>query len=146
MANDLPAGQTSDLGWLLANLLRRVPHTRCALLASTDGLKRYYHGLDADEADALAAWAAAQSSLARNGGMRFGAGDAVRQVVVEFDDLVFFVSAAGPGAVLVVLAYQDADASVLGYEIAQLVKKVPSHLATPMRQPTAASRAGEMGG
>ncbi|MEV0703270.1 roadblock/LC7 domain-containing protein [Saccharopolyspora sp. NPDC050389] len=146
MANDLPAGQASDLGWLLADLLRRVPHTRCALLASTDGLKRHYHGLDADEADALAAWAAAQCSLARNGGIRFGAGDGVRQVVVEFDDMLFFVSAAGAGAVLVVIAYPDADASVLGYEIAQLVRRVPSHLTTAMRQPTAAARSGELGG
>ncbi|MCI2416642.1 roadblock/LC7 domain-containing protein [Saccharopolyspora sp. K220] len=145
MANDVAAGQASDLSWLLADLLRRVPHTRCALLASTDGLKRYYHGLDSDDADALAAWAAAQCSLARNGGRRFGAGDGVRQVVAEFDGLVFFVSAAGPGAVLVVLTSPDADASVLGYEIAQLVKRVPAHLTTPTRQPTA-SGVADLGG
>lgn len=145
MANDVTAGSSSDLSWLLADLLRRVPHTRCALLASTDGIKRYHRGLDNDEADALAAWAAAQCSLARNGGQRFGNSSGVRQVVVEFDDLVVFVSAAGSGAVLVVLASPEADAAVLGYEITQLVKRVPSHLATPMRQPTAARSAGEMG-
>lgn len=145
MANDA-AGSSSDLSWLLADLLRRVPHTRCALLASTDGIKRYYRGLDNDEADALAAWAAAQCSLARNGGRWFGMnGGGVRQVVVEFNDLVVFVSAAGSGAVLVVLATPEADAAVLGYEIAQLVKRVPNHLTTPMRQPTAARSAGEMG-
>ncbi|GAA2342385.1 roadblock/LC7 domain-containing protein [Saccharopolyspora halophila] len=145
MANDVTAGSSSDLSWLLADLLRRVPHTRCALLASTDGIKRYHRGLDNDEADALAAWAAAQCSLARNGGQRFGNSSSVRQVVVEFDDLVVFVSAAGTGAVLVVLASPDADAAVLGYEIAQLVKRVPAHLTTPMRQPTAARSSGEMG-
>lgn len=143
MVNDVSTG-SSDLGWLLADLLRRVPNTRCALLASTDGIKRYYRGLDTDDADALAAWAAAQCSLARNGGRRFGVnGGGVRQVVVEFDDLVVFVSAAGPGGVLVVLASPDADASVLGYEIAQLVKRVPAHLATPKRQPTAVRSSGE---
>ncbi|MDA3628721.1 roadblock/LC7 domain-containing protein [Saccharopolyspora oryzae] len=144
MANDVP-GSTSDLSWLLADLMRRVPHTRCALLASSDGLRRYHHGLDSDEADALAAWAAAQCSLARNAGHRFGAGGGVRQVVAEFDDIIFFVSAAGPGAVLVVLATPEADAAVLGYEIAQLVKRVPSHLTTASRQPTAARSAGDLG-
>ncbi|MDA3647170.1 roadblock/LC7 domain-containing protein [Saccharopolyspora indica] len=144
MANDVP-GSASDLSWLLADLMRRVPHTRCALLASSDGLRRYHHGLDSDEADALAAWAAAQCSLARNGGYRFGAGGGVRQVVAEFDDVIFFVSAAGQGAVLVVLATPEADASVLGYEIAQLVKRVPAHLSTASRQPAAARGVGELG-
>jgi predicted regulator of Ras-like GTPase activity (Roadblock/LC7/MglB family) len=51
--------------------------------------------------------------------------------------VVLFVTAAGPGAVLAVLAGRDADAGVLGYEMGQLVKRVPSYLATPARHAVA---------
>jgi predicted regulator of Ras-like GTPase activity (Roadblock/LC7/MglB family) len=133
MVSDAPTSQASDLAWLLSSLIQKVPHTRSALLLSSDGLKKHFHGLDADSADQLAAVASGLCSLARSAGVRFGGGDGVRQVVAELDDVLLFISAAGPGAVLAVLAGREADVGILGYEMAQLIKRVPSYLSTPSR-------------
>jgi predicted regulator of Ras-like GTPase activity (Roadblock/LC7/MglB family) len=133
MLSDVPPGQATDLAWLLSGLVQRVPHTRSALLLSSDGLKKAAHGLDADSADHLAAIASGLFSLARSAGTRFGGGNGVRQVVAELDDSLLFVSTAGSGAVLAVLAARGADAGVLGYEMSQLVKSVRPYLTTPAR-------------
>jgi predicted regulator of Ras-like GTPase activity (Roadblock/LC7/MglB family) len=133
MLNNVPAGQAQDLIWLLSGLVQRVPHTRSALLLSSDGLKKAAHGLDADGADHLAAIASGLFSLARSAGSRFGSGSGVRQVVAELDDALLFVSAAGYGAVLAVLAAREADVGVVGYEMSQMVKSVRPYLATPTR-------------
>lgn len=134
MSSDVPAGQSSGLDWLLSSLVQRVPHTRSALLLSSDGLKKAYHGLDQDLADHLAAVASGLFSLARSAGTRFGNSSTVRQVVAELDDTLLFVSTAGSGAVLAVVAERDADVGVLGFEMSQLVKSVRPYLATPARQ------------
>jgi predicted regulator of Ras-like GTPase activity (Roadblock/LC7/MglB family) len=122
-----------DLVWLLSGLADRVPDTKSALLLSSDGLRKAAHGLDDDGADHLAAVASGLFSLARSAGSRFGATDGVRQVVCELDDSLLFVSAAGSGAVLAVIAGRAADPGVLGYEMAQLVKSVRPYLSTPSR-------------
>jgi predicted regulator of Ras-like GTPase activity (Roadblock/LC7/MglB family) len=67
--------------------------------------------------------------------VRFGGSDGVRQVVAELDDTLMFVSSAGYGSVLAVLADRETDAGVLGYEMSQLVKSVRPFLATPTRHP-----------
>jgi predicted regulator of Ras-like GTPase activity (Roadblock/LC7/MglB family) len=133
--SDASQSQNSDLTWLLTNLVQTVPSTRSAILLSSDGLPKYFHGVDADNADRLAALASGLCSLARGVGSRFGSSDGVRQVVAELDDVMLFVTAAGRGTVLAVLAGRDTDVGVLGYEMGQLVKRVPTHLATPERQP-----------
>jgi predicted regulator of Ras-like GTPase activity (Roadblock/LC7/MglB family) len=138
MLSDLPSGQATDLAWLLNGLVQRVPHTQSALLLSSDGLKRAVHGLDPDSADHLAAVASGLFSLARSAGERVGGGGGVRQVVAELDDTLLFVSAAGSGAVLAVVAAREADPGVLGYEMSQLVKSVRPYLATPVRQAVSA--------
>jgi predicted regulator of Ras-like GTPase activity (Roadblock/LC7/MglB family) len=125
---------SNDLVWLLSGLVDRVPHTRSALLLSSDGLRKAAHGLDTDGADHLAAIASGMFSLARSAGAKFGNGEVVRQVVAELDDSLLFVSAAGSGAVLAVIASKEADPGVLGYEMAQLVKSVRPYLGTPTRR------------
>ena len=135
MVSDMRTGQTNDLSWLLTGLVQRVPHTRSALLLSSDGLVKAVDGLDTDSADHMAALASGLYSLARSAGMRFDNGGDVRQVVVELDASLLFVSAAGSGACLAVMASREADAAVLGYEMAMLVKSVRPYLATPARRP-----------
>jgi predicted regulator of Ras-like GTPase activity (Roadblock/LC7/MglB family) len=135
MLNHMPPGQPSgDLAWLLGNFASQVPYTRSALLASTDGVSKYFHGLDTDQADRLAAIASGLFSLARGAGAHFGGGPGVLQVNAELEDTLLFVSAAGPGTVLAVLASREADAGLIGYEMGQLAKRVPSYLATPARR------------
>jgi predicted regulator of Ras-like GTPase activity (Roadblock/LC7/MglB family) len=92
------------------------------------------HGLDADSADHMAALASGLYSLGRSAGVRFGDGGEVRQVVVELDSTLLFVTTAGSGTCLAVLAGREADAAVLGYEMAMLVKSVRPYLVTAPRQ------------
>lgn len=134
MATDMPSGQVSDLDWLLSGLVQRVPYTRSAVLLSADGLVKSLHGMDADSADHMAALAAGLYSLGRSAGARFGDNGEVRQVVVELDSTLLFVATAGSGTCLAVLAGRNADAAVLGYEMAMLVKSVRPYLMTPVRQ------------
>jgi predicted regulator of Ras-like GTPase activity (Roadblock/LC7/MglB family) len=135
MVSDASPGHESDLGWLLRGLVERVPRTRSAVLLSADGLATAAYGLDQDPADHLSAIASGLFSLARTAAVRFGSSDGVRQVVAELDDTLMFVSSAGYGSVLAVLADRETDAGVLGYEMSQLVKSVRPFLATPTRQP-----------
>lgn len=133
MVSDVPSGHDSGLGWLLRGLVERVPRTRSAVLLSADGLTSAAHGLDADNADHLSAIASGLFSIARSAATRFGNSDGVRQVVAELDDTLLFVSSAGYGSVLTVLADREADPGVIGYEMSQLVKSVRPFLATPAR-------------
>jgi predicted regulator of Ras-like GTPase activity (Roadblock/LC7/MglB family) len=141
MASDAPNGHVSDLDWLLSGMVQRVPYTRNAVLLSSDGLVKSVHGLDPDSADHMAALASGLHALGRSAGVRFGDGDEVRQVVVELDSALLFVAAAGSGTCLAVLAGGEADAALLGYEMAMLVKRVRPFLVTPPRhslaEPTA---------
>jgi predicted regulator of Ras-like GTPase activity (Roadblock/LC7/MglB family) len=137
MASDVTPGRESDLGWLLRGIVERVPHTRSVVLLSADGLATAAYGLGPDSADHLSAIASGLFSLARTAAVRFGGGDGVRQVVAELDDTLLFVSSAGFGSVLTVLAGRQADVGVLGYEMSQLVKSVRPFLATPARKPGA---------
>jgi predicted regulator of Ras-like GTPase activity (Roadblock/LC7/MglB family) len=127
-------GDGSDLDWLLADLTGRVPHARSAVLLSSDGLPAAAHGLDRDQADQLAAIASSLFSTARAAG-RFDGSDRVRQVVAELEASLLFIAAAGDGSVLAVLAGSEADARLVGYEMAQLVNSVRPFLATPVRVP-----------
>ncbi|MQS08072.1 roadblock/LC7 domain-containing protein [Streptomyces alkaliphilus] len=133
MVSEATAQGNTDLSWLLTGLVQRVPHTRSALLLSSDGLVKAVHGLDTDAADHLAALSSGLYSLARSAGARFGDNGEVRQVVVELESILLFVSTAGQGACLSVLAEREADAAVLGYEMGMLVKSVRPVLATPAR-------------
>ncbi|WP_079170069.1 roadblock/LC7 domain-containing protein [Mangrovactinospora gilvigrisea] len=135
MVTDVRTGAATDLTWLLSGLVQRIPHTSSALLLSSDGLVKAACGLDTDAADHMAALASGLYSLARSAGQRFADGSDVRQVVVELDSALLFVSTAGSGACLAVLAGREADAGVIGYEMAMLVKSVRQHLTTPARMP-----------
>ncbi|WP_328535654.1 roadblock/LC7 domain-containing protein [Streptomyces sp. NBC_00344] len=139
MASDVPTGHVSDLDWLLSGLVQRVPFTRNAVLLSADGLVKSVHGLDSDSADHMAALASGLYSLGRSAGARFGDNGEVRQVVVELDSTLLFVSTAGSGTCLAVLAGRETDAAVLGYEMAMLVKSVRPYLVTPPRRHAAAT-------
>ena len=132
MSDALPAPE-SDLSWLLRSLLDRVPHTRSAVLLSADGLTTAVHGLDPDDADHLSAIASGLFSIARSAAAKFGGSDGVRQVVAELDDTLLFVSSAGFGSALTVLADREADAGVLGYEMFQLVKSASPLLGVTAR-------------
>lgn len=126
---------SSGLDWLLDDLTRRVEQVRHALVLSNDGLVTgASEGLVREDAEHLAAVASGLHSLAKGSGHQFRAGR-VRQTMVEFDDGVLFVTAAGDGSCLCVLADAESDMGQIAYEMTLLVNRVGEHLGVAVRQP-----------
>ncbi|MCP3818779.1 roadblock/LC7 domain-containing protein [Streptomyces sp. A3M-1-3] len=122
------------LDWLLDDLTRRVEHVRHALVLSNDGLVTGAStGLEREDAEHLAAVSSGLHSLAKGSGRHFGAGK-VRQTMVEFDEGVLFVTAAGDGSCLCVLSTAEADIGQVAYEMTLLVNRVGEHLGVAVRQ------------
>jgi predicted regulator of Ras-like GTPase activity (Roadblock/LC7/MglB family) len=61
--------------------------------------------------------------------------------MVEFDEAVLFVTAAGDGSRLCVLSTADTDIGQIGYEMTLLVNRVGEHLAGETRKPGSAPSA-----
>jgi predicted regulator of Ras-like GTPase activity (Roadblock/LC7/MglB family) len=122
-----------QLDWLLDDLVSRVIHINQAVILSRDGLAiGASGGMGREDAEYLAAVAAGFQSLARGAGQHFGGG-AVRQTVVEMDAAFLFVTAAGEGSCLAVLAGSGVDAGLVAYEMTILVKRVGEHLGVAPR-------------
>ncbi|WP_059005940.1 roadblock/LC7 domain-containing protein [Streptomyces specialis] len=130
----MPTGLPTDVSWLLTRLVERVPHARGACLLSVDGLLRAAHGLQADTAEHLAAVASGLHALAGAAGRRLPDCGAARQVAVELENALLFVSATGQGACLAVLAGRETDAALLGHEMTLLIRSVRPVLAAPPRR------------
>ncbi|MEW1698272.1 roadblock/LC7 domain-containing protein [Streptomyces sp. NPDC093249] len=123
------------LDWLLDDLTQRVGFIRHALVLSNDGLVTgASSGLVREDAEHLAAVSSGLHSLARGSGRHFRAGRA-RQTMVEFDEALLFVTAAGEGSCLCVLSAAEADVGQVAYEMTLLVNRVGEHLAVEARQP-----------
>jgi len=117
-----------SLDWLLDDLVARVAQIDKAVILSRDGLAiGASTGLSRDDAEHLAAIAAGFQSLARGFGQHFTCGSP-RQTIVEFESAFLFVTAAGEGSCLAVLASAGADAGLIAYEMALLVKRVGQHM------------------
>jgi predicted regulator of Ras-like GTPase activity (Roadblock/LC7/MglB family) len=136
------ASASGELSWLLENLATNVDHVRQAVVLSPDGLTMgSSRGLGQDDADHLAALASGVQSLARGAGRQFHGG-AVRQTIIEMDSALLFITEAGQGTCLAVLADADADAGLIAYEMTVLVKRVGQHLAANPRFPGPKMAAG----
>jgi predicted regulator of Ras-like GTPase activity (Roadblock/LC7/MglB family) len=115
---------SSDVNWLLDDLIERVVGARHAVVLSADGLLvGRSQGLSTEDGEHLAAMASAFQSLARGTGRHFGGGQ-VRQTIVEMENAFLFVTAAGRGACLAILGDQDADIGLIAYEMNLVVKQV----------------------
>ncbi|WP_326701461.1 roadblock/LC7 domain-containing protein [Streptomyces sp. NBC_01754] len=122
------------LDWLLDDLTSRVESIRHALVLSNDGLVTGASaGLAREDAEHLAAVSSGLQSLARGSGRHFRAGRA-RQTMVEFDEALLFVTAAGDGSCLCVLSAAEADVGLIAYEMTLMVNRVGEHLAVTDRQ------------
>jgi predicted regulator of Ras-like GTPase activity (Roadblock/LC7/MglB family) len=131
-----PAG---DLNWLLEDLVQRVADIRHAVLLSADGLLvASSAALSRADGEHLSAVASGFQSLARGAGRHFDNG-AVRQTVVEMDTGFLFVTTAGHGANLTVVAFAGCDVGLVAFEMNLLIQRVGQSLATvsrsPLRQP-----------
>ncbi len=134
--------QSANLTWLLDDLVERVPTAQQAVVLSADGLMMGASaGLSREDAEHLSAMAAGFQSLAKGASRQFRAGP-VRQTVVEMESAFLFVTAAGQGACLAVLASAEADLGLIAYEMAMLVTRVGTTLTAPERSAVPPSDAG----
>ena len=137
MSEHPPGDPGPDLGWLLDDLAGRVSHFQQAVILSKDGLViANSAGLPRDDAERMSALAAGVQSLATGAGQHFGVG-AVRQTIIELEQALLFVTSAGHGSCLAVLCPGDADAGLIAYEMALLVKRAGPHLESRPRFPAA---------
>ncbi|GAB3740122.1 roadblock/LC7 domain-containing protein [Nocardiopsis nanhaiensis] len=124
-----------DINWLLDELLDRAVGSRHAIVLSADGLLiGRSEDLVKEDAEHLSAVASAFQSLARGTGRHFGGGE-VLQTVVEMENAYLFVTGAGRGACLAVLAEESSDVGLIAYEMNVLVEQVGRYLdAAPRRE------------
>ncbi len=126
-------GSSTDLAWLLDDLVGRVKEARHAVVLSADGLLMAgSKDISQEDAEHLAAIASGIQSLAKGAGERFDGGP-VRQSIIEMRNAFLLVTVAGQGACLAVLAGEDTDVGLIAYEMAMLVTQVGHHLSTPAR-------------
>ena len=132
---------TGELDWLIDGLIASVSGIRQAIILSPDGLTLGKAAqMTSGDADHLSALAAGAHSLARGAGQKFGLGD-VSQTIIEMDAALLFITPAGRGTCLALLADAGADAGQIAYEMARLVKRVGQHMIAdprfPVRDPAA---------
>ncbi|MEU7985206.1 roadblock/LC7 domain-containing protein [Streptosporangium canum] len=127
----------TDLDWLLDGLVDQVAGTRHAIVLSDDGLViSRSQTIERADAERLAAIATGQQSLARGVGQLFGGGP-VHQVIIEMADLWLFLTTAGRGTHLAVVASQEVDAELMSVAMHTLVQQVGQKLGTDARTPQA---------
>ncbi|RLU89107.1 dynein regulation protein LC7 [Streptomyces griseocarneus] len=115
------------LDWMLDDLTERVEHIRHAMVLSNDGLVTGASAsLEREDAEHLAAVASGLHSLAKGTGRQFRAGR-VRQTMVEFEEGILFVTAAGDESCLCVLGGPQADIGHIAYEMTLLVNRMDEH-------------------
>jgi predicted regulator of Ras-like GTPase activity (Roadblock/LC7/MglB family) len=124
-------------------MVGRVAAMRHAVVLTRDGLVMgASRALRRDDAEHLAALAAGVQSLARGAGQQVSGGE-VRQIVIEMETALLFITAAGQGTCLAVLSSGTTDAGLIAYEMAVLVKRIGQHLgATPRPAGTVQEPAG----
>lgn len=128
-----------QLDWILDDLVQRVAPVTKAVILSQDGIALgASRSLHRDDAEHLAALAAGFQSLAKGAGSHFGGGG-VRQTIIEMDNGFLFVTAAGSGTCLAVLADRGADLGLVAYEMAILVRRTGEHIRVSVRAPAVPS-------
>ncbi|WP_330457457.1 roadblock/LC7 domain-containing protein [Streptomyces sp. NBC_00820] len=124
-----------DMEWLLSNLVAAVPQTIGAVVTSSDGIPKHFHGVDQDDADAVSAVASGVFSLCR-GVSRFFPKDPKApavQTILETSVGLMFAARVGDNSVLAVLAEQGVDVGVVGYQMRMLANRAAPILGTPAR-------------
>lgn len=128
-----------DLNWLLDDMVDRVVGAQHAVVLSSDGLLMGKSGaLAKDDSDQLSALASSLQSLAKGVSRHFSRGP-VLQNLIEMADGYLFVSAAGQGASLAVLAEEGVDVELIAYEMNRLVKRVGAYMSAAPREVAARS-------
>jgi len=119
-----------NFNWLIKNFARKTDGVRDAVAVSSDGLLiASSEGLDRDSADRLSALVSGLASLSRSAS-RYYDFDGLRLIMIEMRRGFLLVSMIEDGSCIAVLAEENCDIGLIGYEIAVLVDRAGS-LLTP---------------
>ncbi len=117
------SAEATNYAWLLDNFVQTVPGARHTIAVSADGLlMAMSRGLDRTSGDQMAAIVSGMSSLTRGAARQLQAG-AVRQAIIEMDEMFVFMMSVSDGSVLAVVADASCDVGAVGYEMAMLVTR-----------------------
>ncbi|MEU9334397.1 roadblock/LC7 domain-containing protein [Streptomyces sp. NPDC048290] len=127
---------TTDLSWMVKDIVDNVPRARHAVVLSADGLPRgATDGLSERDVRAVSAAMAGMQSLSRAAAGFAGPADVVRwnQTIVEFEHGWIFLIAAGDGAYLAAAAEPDVDIEQISYRMNRLVARLGDSLTSAPR-------------
>ncbi|MFE2044349.1 roadblock/LC7 domain-containing protein [Streptomyces sp. NPDC059477] len=127
---------TTDLSWMVKDIVDNVPRARHAVVLSADGLPRgATDGLTERDVRAVSAAMAGMQSLSRAVAGFAGPSDQVRwnQTIVEFAHGWIFLIAAGDGAYLAAAAEPDVDIEQISYRMNRLVARLGDSLTSAPR-------------
>jgi predicted regulator of Ras-like GTPase activity (Roadblock/LC7/MglB family) len=125
----------TELDWLLERLTMSVPGVRYAVILSPDGFPLGRSpSVTEDVAGHLAALAAGVQGLAGGAALRFAQGE-VTSTIIEMQHALLFITPAGRGTCLALLAESTVDAGQVAYEMAVLIKRVGLHMIVDPRSP-----------
>ncbi|WP_031936693.1 roadblock/LC7 domain-containing protein [Prescottella defluvii] len=129
----MTTSNSGDLNWLLDDLVNRLAGVRYAVVLSTDGLLLGRSTtMSREDAEHFGAMSATLYGLARSAGHRFQGGG-VRQAVIELEQAVLFVTAAGRNACIALQANDTANLGMVAYEMNMTVQRVGRYLSTDPR-------------
>ena len=127
------SAEARNLGFLVNDLVRRVPGINEAVVLSADGLLMAMSDkLDREGADRLAAVSSGLIGLAHGASVRFGGGR-VNEVIVEMERALMLVTGISDGSALAVVADAACDIGLVGYEMAVFVEQVGAVLTPELR-------------
>lgn len=130
MTTHYPDTDPHTFNWLLADFVRTTSGVRDTVAVSSDGLLMAMSaGLDRTGADRLAAIVSGLSSLSRSASRSYDF-DGLRLIMIEMGRGFLLVSAVADGSCIGVIADNDADVGLVGYQMAILADRAGT-LLTP---------------
>ncbi|MFE5399905.1 roadblock/LC7 domain-containing protein [Streptomyces sp. NPDC056580] len=127
---------TTDLSWMLEDIVHNVPKARHAVLLSADGLPRgATDGMDQKDVRTISAAMAGMQSLSRATSHFAGPGADRQwnQTIIEFSHGWIFLIGAGQGAYLAAAAAPDVDMQQISFRMHRLVARLGNNLTSPPR-------------
>jgi len=108
----------TNMNWLVARFVERVPVVRQAVVVSSDGLAlAVSEGVDRESGERLAAVSSGMIGLAYGSAGRFGVG-AVANVIVEMERGWMLITGIRDGSLMCAITECDCDIGTVAYEMA----------------------------
>ncbi|WP_260334289.1 roadblock/LC7 domain-containing protein [Streptomyces beigongshangae] len=127
---------TTDMSWMVRDIVDNVPRARHAVVLSADGLPRgATDGLTKKDVKTISAAMSGMQSLSRATAHFAGSSQERQwnQTVIEFSHGWVFLIGAGQGAYLAAAAEPDVDLQQLSFRMNRLVARLGGNLTSPPR-------------